>query len=215
MTVAAKVYGLALQSMLNKEIDFDTDSVKALLCTSGYTPSQDTHRYRSSLTNELVTTATTLSASVAAGATTISVAASIAAGNRITIGAGGTQDTRTVTAVSGAGPYTLTLDSATTNAQTSGAAVAANPGYTVGGQALASRTVAYDAPSNTLTLDAADLSWSSSSLNCRYLVVYVDTGTSSTSPLICYVDFGADQTTTNGTFTYQLPTTGIAQLTAA
>lgn len=212
MTVAV-VYGLALQSMLNKEIDFDTDSVKALLCTSSYTPSQDTHRYRSSLTNELATTATTLSSAASAGASTISVAASIAAGNRIAVGTGVTQDVRNVTAVTGSGPFTLTLDSPLTNAQSSGATVQANPGYTTGGAALASRTVSYDAPSNTLTLDCADLSWASASLNPRFLVVYVDTGTSSTSPLLCYVDFGTDQTTTLGTFTYIVPATGVAQLT--
>lgn len=215
MAVSAKVYGLALQSVLNKEINFSTDTVKALLCTSGYVPNQDTHRYRSSLTNELATTATTLSSAASAGAATISVAATIAAGNRITVGAGVTQDVRNVTAVTGAGPFTLTLDSPLTNAQSSGAAVQANPGYTAGGVTLGSKTVAYDAPSNTLTLDCADLSWSSSTLNARYLIVYVDTGTSSTSPLLCYVDFSTDQTTSLGTFTYIVPATGIAQFTAA
>lgn len=212
---AAKLYGLALQSMLNAEIDYDSGSVKALLATSAYTPDQDGHRYRSSITAELATTATTLSSAASSGASSISVAASIAVGNRIAIGTGVTQDVRTVTAVTGSGPYTLTLDSPLTNSQSSGAAVQANPGYTAGGAALASKTVSYDSASNTLTLDCADLSWSSASLNPRYLIFYVDTGTSSTSPLICYVDFGADQTTTLGTFTYQVPATGIAQLTAA
>jgi hypothetical protein len=54
MAVTAFVYGLAAQSMLNKEIDFDTDTVKVMLCTSAYTPNQDTHQYKSSVTNEVV-----------------------------------------------------------------------------------------------------------------------------------------------------------------
>ena len=48
MTVA-NVYGLAVQSMINKEVDFDTDTVKCLLLKSTYSPNQDTHRYKSDL----------------------------------------------------------------------------------------------------------------------------------------------------------------------
>jgi hypothetical protein len=52
MAITAHVYGLSLVSLAKGEVDFDTASVKALLCTSTYAPSQDTHQYRSSLTNE-------------------------------------------------------------------------------------------------------------------------------------------------------------------
>jgi hypothetical protein len=52
MAVSSHVFGLALQSMLNKEINFASDTVKAMLVTSAYTPSMDTHRYKSSVTNE-------------------------------------------------------------------------------------------------------------------------------------------------------------------
>lgn len=53
MTVTAKIFGLALQSLWNKEIDFDTDTTKVMLCTSAYVPNQDTHRYKSDITNEI------------------------------------------------------------------------------------------------------------------------------------------------------------------
>ena len=56
MSVTCKVYGLAQQSLANKEIDFDSDTVKVMLCTSSYTPDQDTHRYKSSVTNEVTGT---------------------------------------------------------------------------------------------------------------------------------------------------------------
>lgn len=53
MTIA-KVYGKAMQAMANKQIDFDSDTVKVLLCTSTYTPNQDTHDYvDTDITNEL------------------------------------------------------------------------------------------------------------------------------------------------------------------
>jgi hypothetical protein len=53
MAITAKVYGLAIKSIVNKEVDWDSDTIKAALCTSSYTPNQDTHQYASSLTNEL------------------------------------------------------------------------------------------------------------------------------------------------------------------
>ena len=52
MAVTSFVYGLALQSLVNGEIDFDTDTIKAMLVTSSYTPNQDTHRYKTAVTNE-------------------------------------------------------------------------------------------------------------------------------------------------------------------
>lgn len=51
---------------------------------------------------------TTLSAANAAGATTISTAATIAANSWITLGTGGTLETHYTTAVSGGGPFTVT-----------------------------------------------------------------------------------------------------------
>jgi len=50
----AKLYGKLYLSLFNKEIDFDSDTIKVALCTSSYTPNQDTHQYFSSITNEVV-----------------------------------------------------------------------------------------------------------------------------------------------------------------
>jgi hypothetical protein len=109
-----------------------------MLVTSSYTPSQDTHRYKSSVTGEAVGT-----------------------------------------------------------------------GYTARGQLLTAKTVTYTAGSNTLALDCADPSWATATVTARYLVVYIDTGTDSTSPLIGYVDFGSDRTATGGTFVYTVPAAGL------
>lgn len=56
MAVTSKVFGLAQQSLVNKEIDFDSDIIKVMLCTVAYVPNQDTHRYKSDVTNEVVGT---------------------------------------------------------------------------------------------------------------------------------------------------------------
>lgn len=53
MAVTAKLYGPFFQSAFNKEVDIDSDQFKLMLCTSAYTPNQDTHRYKSSVTGEV------------------------------------------------------------------------------------------------------------------------------------------------------------------
>lgn len=56
MAVTAFFYGNAFLSAFNKEIDFNSDTIKVMLCTSTYTPNQDTHQYKSSITNEITGT---------------------------------------------------------------------------------------------------------------------------------------------------------------
>lgn len=87
-------------------------------------------------------------------------------------------------------------------------------GYTAGGQALASKTVTYTAGTNKTTLDAADTTWSSATITARIAVIYKDTGTASTSPLIAYIDFGSNQSSSNGNFTIQWNASGIVEFTA-
>lgn len=56
MAVTSKVYGLALWGFINGDIDWDTNTIKAMLVTSSYVPNQDTHRYKSDVTNEVTGT---------------------------------------------------------------------------------------------------------------------------------------------------------------
>lgn len=56
MAVTAKMYGNALLKALNKEVNYITDTIKVMLCTSAYTPDQDTHIYKSSITGEVTGT---------------------------------------------------------------------------------------------------------------------------------------------------------------
>lgn len=141
MAVTVAAYGLAQQSLVNGEIDFDTDTIKVALCTSTYTPNQDTHDYFNDVTNEVTGT-----------------------------------------------------------------------GYTAGGQTLTGKSVTYTSGTNTLTLDCADPSWTSSTITARYAVFYKSTGTASTSPLICYWNFGADAVSSSATFTLQINASGLLTL---
>jgi hypothetical protein len=149
MAVTAKMYGQALLKALNKEIKWSgtsPDTFKVMLCTSAYTPNQDTHVYLSDVTNE----------------------------------------------------------------------VAATGGYTAGGQALTSLNITYTAATNVIMLDAADVTWASSTITARYAVIYDDTpSTTATKPLLGYVDFGADQSSNAGNFTITWDAAGIFTITAA
>lgn len=68
-TLSGKFYGQAFLSLFNKEIDVDTDTIKIMLCTSSYTPNQDTHRYKSDVTNEVVGTGYTAGGATLTGVT--------------------------------------------------------------------------------------------------------------------------------------------------
>lgn len=140
MAVSNKWYGLAFKSAFNKEIDFNSDTIKVALVTSSYTFDQDAHDYFNDITNEVTGT-----------------------------------------------------------------------GYTAGGATLGSPTVTYTGGSNTLALDGADVSWTTSTITARGAVVYDSTpATDATRPLICFVDFGADVSTTAGTFQISWDAAGIA-----
>jgi len=142
----SKLYGNFLKQALNKEIDWDTDTIKVALLSSSYTPNQDTHDYYDDVVGSQVS----------------------------------------------------------------------GTGYTAGGITLASKTSTYDGSNNVLVLDAADVTWSSSTITARYAVVYNDTPASNaTKPLIGYVDFGSDQSSTNGNFTITWDSTGIVRITVA
>lgn len=143
--MASKLYGNFLLKALNKEVDFDTDTIKVALLTSSYTPDQDAHDYFNDVSSYEVT----------------------------------------------------------------------GTGYTTGGATLASKTATYDSANNVVILDAADTTWSSSTITARYAVVYDSTGTAGTSALIGYVDFGSDQSSTNGNFTITWDSTGIVRITVA
>ncbi len=91
---------------------------------------------------------------------------------------------------------------------------ASGTGYTAGGQALASVTVATSG--NVTTFDCADPAWTSSSISAAYAVFYdAQGGTDSTNIPIAYWDFGGTQTSASGTFTLTINASGVATLTAS
>lgn len=144
MAVTAKMYGQALLKALNKEINWSSDTIKVMLCTSAYTPDQDAHVYKDvSVTSEVTGT-----------------------------------------------------------------------GYTAGGVALTTKTIGYTAATNVIKLDADDVTWATSTITARYAVIY-DDSPASNKPLLGYVDFGVDQSSSAGNFTITWDAAGLFTITAA
>lgn len=86
-------------------------------------------------------------------------------------------------------------------------------GYSTGGSALANKTVTADNTDNEGVFDADDISWASSTITARGAVLYKARGGASTADeLICYIDFGSDQTSSSGTFTISWNSEGILNL---
>lgn len=82
-------------------------------------------------------------------------------------------------------------------------------GYTTGGATLGSKTLTLDTATDEVRFDAADTSWTTASFTARTAVIYKDTGTASTSPLMGYVAFGGDETVSSGTFQITYAATGV------
>ena len=144
--MASKLYGNFVVKSFNKEIDWDSDTIKVALLTNAYTPNQDGHDYFDDVVANQVT----------------------------------------------------------------------GTGYTSGGNTLANKTNTYDSATNVIKLDADDTTWASSTITARYAVIYDATpATDATRPLIGYVDFGSDQSSSNGNFTITWDSTGIVRVTVA
>lgn len=80
-------------------------------------------------------------------------------------------------------------------------------GYTAGGALLTGTTVT-ESPAGTIMWDATDTSWASSTItNARCALIYADALAGNNA--ICLVNFGADYSTSNGTFTIQWAAAGI------
>ena len=85
-------------------------------------------------------------------------------------------------------------------------------GYTAGGATLGTKTLTQDNTNDRGVADAADTTWSASTVTARYAAVYKSTGTASTSPVIGIIDFGADKSSSATDFVIQYHASGIVYL---
>lgn len=81
-------------------------------------------------------------------------------------------------------------------------------GYSAGGESLTSVTLTQSG--GTITFDADDVTWTSSTITARGAVIYDDSLTD--DPLIAYIDFGADKSSSAGDFVLSFNASGIFTL---
>lgn len=91
---------------------------------------------------------------------------------------------------------------AATTAYTATNEVGNSGSYTAGGGALTNVTPTTSG--TTALTDFADLEFTSATITARGALIYNDTA--SGDPTVAVLDFGADKTSTSGTFTIQFPT---------
>jgi hypothetical protein len=82
-------------------------------------------------------------------------------------------------------------------------------GYTAGGATLTSTVVTNDLTNDRTKFSSANPSWATATITARGAVIYKSRGGAATADeLVCYLDFGSDQTSTAGTFTVTCPANG-------
>ena len=87
-------------------------------------------------------------------------------------------------------------------------------GYTAGGVALSSVTIADT--TDVWTLSAANAVWTTATFTARYAIVYDSSpGSYASDPLIGYVDFGGNQSPSGVTFTIAWASGIVLQFTAS
>jgi hypothetical protein len=91
------------------------------------------------------------------------------------------------------------LDATTTGYTATGEVT--GTGYTAGGATLTGRSVIQNGGKSVLTF--ANPSWANSTITARGMLIYNDTVAG--KPALGVYDFGSDVSSTNGTFTVQMP----------
>lgn len=82
-------------------------------------------------------------------------------------------------------------------------------GYVAGGAALTNKTVTQDNTNFDAVFDADDPSWANSTITGRYVALYKDTGTPSTSYLIALIDLGQSLSSSASTFSVVFNASGV------
>ena len=91
-----------------------------------------------------------------------------------------------------------TLDATTTAYSATNEVV--GTGYTAGGNTLTGNAISYAGTTAWITF--SDSSWTTATITARGALIYDST---QSNAAIAVLDFGADKTTTTGTFTVQMP----------
>lgn len=190
-------YHALYTALLNKEIDINSDTIKATLHTNSYTPNKATHNYVDDLSNELPTA----NGYTAGGVTLTGVSIALTAANSWTRAwAAGTAYLagQIVRPSTGNGLLYRAVDDGSSHATT-------EPTWpTVYGESIVDNGVTWlcvGAGVVVLTWTGPSPAWAAFAGTFRHIVLSDRTpGTAATQPLIGYASYGSDQTGGGGDF---------------
>lgn len=201
MAVTAKKYPHGVKRFLAGDIDWDAATIKAALVASTYTPADSHEFFDTSVNAHEVTGTGYTDGGVTLGSKT----------NTVTLSSAGTSWAAS-TAYSAGDIVRASVDNGhlfmCVVAGTSGGS---EPTWdTNNRQETADNTVVWvEIGTAIVALDAANAQWLSSTITARYLVIY-KSGTAGSGDFLCgYVDFGQNESSSNGTFEVQFDSLGI------
>lgn len=187
----------------NAAIDWLSDTMKCMLCTSSYAPNLDTHKFKSDVTNEVTGTGYSAGGATIGSPTITYTAANSWATTWATATAYAVGDI--VRPTVGNGHLYMCIVAGTSHAST-------QPTWpTVNRQTVADNTVTWAEIGGGISqFDLADASWAASTITARYAVIYDATpSTDATRPLIAVLDFGSDVSSSNATFQVAFDSRGL------
>lgn len=85
-------------------------------------------------------------------------------------------------------------------------------GYIQNDKILSGVVITINTDGDAAVLDASDVTWTASTISSNGAILYKDTGDESTSPLICFIDFNGEKSSSNGDFVIQWNFNGIISL---
>lgn len=189
-------YASALPKMLNKEIDWDTDNIRATLHLATYTPNRDTQDYVDDLTNELATANGYTQGGVALASKTMVTTAANSWGTQRANSTPVEADWIVRPAAANGFLYRSTA------AGTTGGSVPTFP-TTVGATVVDGGVTWTCVGRAIVVLDCGLITWAQpfTALGARYCVISDRTpGTAATQPLIGLIDFGGDEDGLGGSY---------------
>jgi hypothetical protein len=196
-------YRQVLSKILNKEIDFNSDTIYAALVAAAYTPNYDTHAYWSDVVaNEVTGTGYTANGQLLSSCTITYTAANSWATTWAASTAYALNDVVRPTAGNGF----------LYRAKAAGTSSGAQPTWptTVGGEVTDGGVTWECVGAGVTVIASANPSWASSTITARYCVIYDRTpATDATRPLICCIDQGAAVSSTAGPFTVTINAQGL------
>lgn len=200
MPVTGRMTGPALEKFLGGVIDFDTDVIKMALHTNSLTPDYDTDSLQSGLGNEHAA-----SGNYSTGGVTLSTPT-------ITLVQDGSATAHVVSTVYEVGDIVRPASANTYvyRCIVAGTSSGSAPSWpTVIGEDVADNDITWEnCGTSFVKLDSVDAQWTSSTITARYAVIYTSVG----SYIVGIIDFGQDESSSNGDFNVNAHADGWFQL---